>query len=80
MNNIENLFKGFDKNKVVEAMKKAEILAKNDDLKKVFSGADKNKIMELFKNLNPNNQNEVMNALLRSDTKGISELLRKIKG
>ena len=80
MNNFDNLFKGVDKAKLAAAMKKAEILAQNADIKKAFSGADKNKLIDLFKMMDESNQNEVMNALIRSDSKGITELLKKIKG
>ena len=80
MNNFDNLFKGVDKTKLAAAMKKAEILAQNEDIKKAFSGADRNKLIDLFKMMDESNQNEVMNALIRSDSKGITELLRKIKG
>ena len=79
MNNIENLFSGFSKDKIASAMRKAEALANNEEIKKAFSGASKNELIGLFERLDSKNKDEVMNAILRSDSKGISELLKKIK-
>ena len=80
MNNLENILKDFDKNKVAEAMKAAETLVKNEEIRKAFSSVDKTAVSNLVSELDGKNKDEIMKTILRSDNKGITELLKKIKG
>ena len=80
MSEFRDLLKGIDNKKLSEAMKKAELLAQNEEIKKAFSGADKNKLKNLFSELDSMNKDDVINKIMSSDNRGIAELLKKIKG
>jgi len=80
MSDIKKLFEGFSQDKIADAIRRAELLSKNEEIRKAFSTADKSKLKSLFDGLDGKNREEVLNAVLRSNNKGIKELLKKIKG
>lgn len=79
MKDLENLLKGFDKQKVASAMEKAKVLANNPDIKKAFSKVNNNEVLNMLSKLETKDKNQILNSLLKSNSKEVIELINKLK-
>lgn len=79
MKELENLLKGFDKQKVASAMEKAKTLAGNPDIKKAFSKVNNSEIINMLSKLETKDKNQILNSLLKSNGKEVIDLINKLK-
>ena len=73
---LKEMFSGVDPKKLEAAMKKAQVLSQNPNIKAAFSKADSAKIASLISNMNASEKSRLMAEL--SNPKN-SELLKMIK-
>lgn len=79
MAKIEDLFKGYDQQKVQEAMRKAKMLSEHPQVQEAFSRVDKKEITEMLRNLNEADKNKLMRMFLDSKNRELLNVIQKLK-
>lgn len=79
MAGLEDLFKGYDKSRVEQAMKRAKILSEHPQVQEAFSRVDKEEIAGMLRNLTAADKNQLMNTFMKAQNRELVELLKKLK-
>ena len=76
---LEKIFSGVPKEKLEEAIKKADTLSKNPEVKNSFSKISEGQIKEMLSALSGNDKQKIASALGNGKNAEISELITKLK-
>ncbi len=79
MAGLEDFFKGYDKARVENAMRRAKLLAENPQVQEALSRVDKKEITNLLRSLSETDKNRLMKSFLEMENQEFSELLKKMK-
>ena len=77
--NLEKIFSGVPKEKLAQAMKKADELSKNPEVRNSFSKISENRIKEILSALSGSDRQKILSAFEKETNKDMSELLKKLK-
>lgn len=79
MAGLEDLFKGYNRSQVEQAMKRAKMLSENPQVQQAFARVDQEDIINMLRNLSSTDKNELMKTFLKSENRELVELLKKLK-
>ena len=76
---LERIFSGVPKDKLEIAMKKADALSKNPDVRNKFSKISENDIKNMLGALTGNDKEKLASTLKNTDSREIVELIKRLK-
>lgn len=79
MAGLEDLFKGYDKARVEQAMQRAKALSEHPQVQEAFSRVDKEDITKMLRSMTAADKNQLMNTFMKGQSRELVELLKKLK-
>ena len=78
--NLEKIFSGVPKEKLENAVKKAEILSKNPEVRNSFSKISDAQIRSMLSALNDGDKRKIISMINNSGNKEIMDLIKTLNG
>ena len=79
MADFSEFLKGYDENRVQDAMKKAKMLSENPRVQEAFARVDKEEIVKVLRNFNDTDKKQLMKTFLNSNNQELIRLIQKLK-
>ena len=76
---LERIFSGIPKDKLEAAIKKADVLSKNPDVRNKFSKISENDIKTMLSALSGNDKEKLASSLGNGNNREIVELIKRLK-
>lgn len=76
---LEKIFSGIPKEKLDSAIKKADVLSKNPQIRNSFSKISESQIKEMMSALSKSDRQKIISTLGNGNNKEIAELIKNLK-